>query len=92
MILRFRHKGLERLFKAGSKAGIVPGHAQRLKRILTVLNVAEKPDDVDIDGFDLHPLHGSLAGYWSVSVSGNWRVIYRFERRDVTGVDYLDYH
>jgi toxin HigB-1 len=49
-------------------------------------------DDMNIPGFRLHPLKGSLTGYWAVSVSGNWRVTFRFDNGDAVDVDYMDYH
>jgi proteic killer suppression protein len=92
MILRFRHAGLERLFKTGSASGIQPAHRRRLRLILTALNTAGAPHDMGLPGLDLHPLKGDLAGFWSVSVSGSWRVVFRFDESNVTDVDYLDYH
>ena len=92
MIERFRHAGLERFFKTGSAVHIQPAHRRRLKLILTALNTSQQPRDMGLPGLDLHPLKGELLGWWSVSVSGNWRVIFRFEGNNVTDVDYLDYH
>lgn len=92
MIKSFRHKGLERFFKTGSKAGIQPHHASRLRLILTALNVAEGPKEMDVPGWHLHELSGDFAGFWAVSVSGNWRVVFRFAGVDAQLVDYLDYH
>jgi toxin HigB-1 len=92
VIRGFAHKGLERFFRNGSKAGIQPSHAKRLRLILTVLNAAVAPGDMGLPGLDLHPLKGARAGLWSVSVSGNWRVTFRFEGRDAADVDYVDYH
>ena len=92
MIVRFRHAGLERFFKTGSAAQIQPAHRRRLKLVLTALNTAQQPHDMGLPGLDLHPLKGELLGFWSVSVSGNWRVIFRFEGSNVSDVDYLDYH
>jgi toxin HigB-1 len=92
MIVRFRHAGLERFFKTGSAAQVQPAHRRRLKLVLTALNTAQQPHDVGLPGLDLHPLKGELLGFWSVSVSGNWRVIFRFEGSNVSDVDYLDYH
>ncbi len=92
MIKSFAHKGLGRFYEAGSKAGIQPKHAERLRLILTVLNSAIAPRDLALPGLDLHPLKGELAGCWSVSVSGNFRVIFRFRGHDAFDVDYVDYH
>lgn len=92
MIRSFRHAGLERFFLTGSKAGIQPKHASRLEEQLAVLNVAKRPQQLDVPGWKLHPLRGKLEGHWSVKVSGNWRLTFRFEDEDAVLVDYQDYH
>ena len=92
MIKSFRHKGLEAFFLHGSKAGIQPLHAAKLSRMLFRLDMAKSSQDMNIPGWDLHPLHGKLNGFWSVSVNGNWRMTFTFEGTDVILVDYLDYH
>lgn len=92
MIIKFKHKGLRKLFLSGNTAGVCPEHADRLRKILALLATAESPDDMDLPGLRLHPLKGSRAGTWSVTVSGNWRVTFRFSNADVTDVHYEDYH
>jgi proteic killer suppression protein len=92
MIVRFRHAGLERFFKTGGATRIQPAHRRRLRLILTALNTAQAPRDMALPGLDLHPLKAGLAGFWSVSVSGNWRIIFRFDGINATDVDYVDYH
>ena len=92
MIKSFRHKGLEIFFRGDSMRGIQAGHASKLGRILRALNVAKIPMEMNLPGYDLHRLKGDLKGHWSVSVSGNWRVIFVFVDSDVDLVDYLDYH
>ncbi len=92
MIKSFRHKGLEHFFTTGSKRGIKPGQAVRLKQILFRLRFAEKIGDMSFPGSDLHPLKGKLKGHWAVKASGNWRLIFRFEGGHVLEVDYGDYH
>jgi proteic killer suppression protein len=92
MIQSFRHKGLEQFFLTGSKAGIQPSHARKLEDQLSALNVAAKPEQMNFPGWKLHPLKGELAGHWAVSVSGNWRLTFRFEGEDAILVDYQDYH
>ncbi|MDI6749195.1 MAG: type II toxin-antitoxin system RelE/ParE family toxin [Pseudomonadota bacterium] len=89
MILSFRHKGLERFFRTGSKAGIQAHHANRLRIMLTRLDVSKRPEDMDAPGWKLHPLSND---HWSVWVSGNWRLTFRFVGEDAELVDYLDYH
>lgn len=92
MIKSFRHKGLEKLFHDGTKKGIQPEHAGKLQDILDRLNAAAVVGDMDYPGSGLHPLKGDLKGRWAVKVSGNWRVVFRFENGDVYVVDYADYH
>ncbi len=92
MIKSYRHKGLQRFAATGSKAGIQPQQANRLRKLLTALDVAGKPADMNAPGNDLHPLRGDLEDHWAVSVSGNWRLTFAFENEDVILVDYQDYH
>jgi proteic killer suppression protein len=92
MIKSFRHKGLEKFFKTGSKAGIQPPHASRLRLQLTALEHATNPKDMNAPGWRLHRLSGNLSGFYSVMVSGNWRLIFRFEDKEALDVDYVDYH
>jgi proteic killer suppression protein len=92
MIRSFRHKGVERFFRSGSRAGIQAAHAPRLARQLSALNVATRPEDMNRPGWDWHPLKDSLSGHWSVSVNGNWRLTFSFENGDAVLVDYQDYH
>ena len=92
MIKSFRHKGLEKLHEDGDARGVQPAHVARLRRLLASLDDAQDPDDMRRPGNRLHQLKGKLAGFWSVNVSGNWRVIFRFVGSDVELIDYLDYH
>ena len=92
MIVSFAHKGLEKFYRTGKTAGIQAQHAKRLRLILTNLDQAERAEDMDLPGLRLHPLKGDRRGFWSVSVSGNWRVTFRFTGRDMEIVNYEDYH
>jgi len=92
MIKSWQHKGLEAFFMSGSKAGILPDHAPRLRRQLARLDVASRPLDMNVPGWRFHGLAGGLEGYYAVSVSGNWRLTFRFEGSDVVLVNYQDYH
>jgi len=92
MIKTFQHKGLQAFFETGSKAGIKPDHAQKLKRQLIRLDLAKTASDVNLPGWRLHQLTGDLSGYYSIVVNGNWRVTFKFAGEDVVLVDYLDYH
>ena len=92
MIKSFRHKGVQRFFETGSKAGIQPKHAKRLKLLLAQLNISYMAAEMNLEGWDWHPLKGDLAGHWAVSVNGNWRLTFTFEGIDAVLVDYKDYH
>ena len=92
MIASFRHRGLERYFSTGSKAGIRPEHAERLRLILGRLAAAVSAQDMNLPGLRLHRLKGKLKDRWSVSISGNWRVTFTFSGKDAVLVDYEDYH
>lgn len=92
MIVGFRHKGLMLLFEKGNRRRVPPEYAAKVERILARLDEAAEPANMNLPGFRLHPLKGDLAGYWSVSVSGNWRVVFRFDGAHVRDVDLVDYH
>lgn len=92
MIRSFRHKGLKRLYEDDDAKGVRPEQVDRLRRILGNLDQAQQPADLDLPGYRLHPLKGARKGGWSITVSGNWRVTFRFEGTDVAGVNYEDYH
>lgn len=92
MIKSFKHKGLEKFFRTGSKAGIQAAHSTKLNLQLGVLNAASEIGHLNVPGWDLHALHGNLEGHWSIKVNGNWRLTFRFENGDAEIVDYQDYH
>ncbi len=92
MILTFKHKGLRAFFLIGRMAGIQPIHAKRLRELLTALNVASAPKDLNRPSWRLHGLSGDRAGYFAVTVQANWRLTFRFVGTDVELLDYLDYH
>ena len=92
MIRKFRHKGLARLYHEGISKGLLSDHVEKIRRILARLDQAETPQEMDLPGYRLHPLKGRLAGYWSVMVQANWRIIFRFQNGEATDVDFVDYH
>jgi proteic killer suppression protein len=92
VISSFRHRGLQKFFLTGSKAGIRPEHADRVRLILGWLSAAANPQDMNLPGLRLHLLKGAMKGRWSISVSGNWRVTFAFEGKNAVLVDYEDYH
>jgi proteic killer suppression protein len=92
MILRFRHKGLERFFAKSDASGVTAQHIRKLQVILTTLNAATNPAGMNVPSFRLHPLKGERNGQWAVSVTGNWPVVFRFDGQNATDVDMIDYH
>lgn len=92
MIQKIRHKGLKKLYKDDSAAKVNPDYAQKLRRILARLDAATTPQDMNLPGYRLHKLKGEYEGFGAVNVSGNWRVVFRFEGDHATDVDFVDYH
>ena len=80
MIQSFRHAGLENFYRSDSKAGIQPAHSTKLRRQLTLLDASASPQEMNV------------RGHWSVRVSGNWRITFKFEGEDAILVNYQDYH
>lgn len=92
MIRSFKHKGLQKYYETGNAAGIQSKHKTKLKMILTALDSSQVIEDMNIPGYKLHPLKGKLNETWSVSVSGNWRIKFKFENGNIYIVNYEDYH
>ncbi len=91
-IKTFKNKGLLKFFETGSKAKIKAAHKKKLEIILDRLDASHDPKDMDFPGSDFHKLKGRLKNFYSVHVSGNWVVIFRFDGNNAYDVDYLDYH
>lgn len=93
MIRRIRHKGLDRFFRDGAVRGIQPQQAARLRVLLTALDAATGPEQMALlPGARLHALKGDRKGQWAVWVSGNWRLVFKFDGEDATNLDLVDYH
>ena len=92
MNLNFKHKGLLRFFSKSDYRGIPAQYAARIERLLDRLDAASKPEDMDLPGYRFHPLKGDRKGVYAVSVSGNWRLTFRFAGEDATDIDLEDYH
>ena len=92
MIRSFRHRSLRRLYERGAGSRVAPNQLTRIEDVLGRLDVATRPDDLNLPGYRLHRLRGDLAGFWSVSISGNWRLIFRFAEGDLVDVDLIDHH
>lgn len=92
MIRSFRHKGLERYFRASDRRGLDAKQADRIRRILDRLEAATRPEDMNLPGYAFHSLKGARKGTYAVSVSGNYRITFRFEDGDAVDVNLEDYH
>lgn len=92
MIRSFRHRGLKRLFEADDASKIGTEHVAKVRRVLARLDASRVGSDMDAPGLRLHPLKGDRKGFWAVGVSGNWRIVFRFEDGEVVDVDLVDYH
>jgi proteic killer suppression protein len=92
-IRSIRRRGLKQLYEAGEARGLPAALVWKIADMLVAIDEAAEPQDVGLfPGWKLHPLKGNLKGFWSVTVTGNWRVIFRFEKGDVFDVDLVDYH
>ena len=92
MIRTFKHRGLERFFKKGDHRGIIAKKVDRIERMLDRLDTVPKPEDMSIPGYKFHRLSGSRKGTYAVTVTGNWRITFRFDGEDAIDVDLEDYH
>lgn len=92
MIESIRHRNLQRLYERGDRSGIGANLRDRVERILFVLDQAQTIEEINIPGYRLHPLTGNRQGTWSIRVTGNWRITFRFEDGNVYDVDLEDYH
>jgi proteic killer suppression protein len=92
MIVSIQHKGLKLLWTKNDASKLPPDQILKIKNILTLLDAAENVNDLNFPGSFLHVLKGKLAGYWSITVKANWRIIFKFENGNAKLLDYLDYH
>lgn len=92
MIKKIRHRGLRAFYETGKAKGINADWIGRIERILTLLDAATEPAGMDMPGFHLHSLKGDYKGFWSVRVTGNYRIVWHFEDGDATDIDLIDYH
>jgi proteic killer suppression protein len=92
MIVSIQHKGLRLLWTKNDASRLPAQQVKKIRNVLTLLHASERVEDVNYAGANLHPLKGELKGYWAVTVSGNYRIIFKFENGDDYLVDYIDYH
>ena len=92
MIQSFKNPALRRFFEDGDRSKLPAEQVDRLRTILSALDVAERTEDLDQPSFRLHRLKGKMRDFWSITVRANWRIVFRFQEANVSDVDYLDYH
>ena len=92
MIKTIKHKGLRQFYEIGTRRGINTQWANRLRDILFFLDASASPEDMNISGLNFHALRGNYDGFYAVSVTGNWRIVFTFEDGNATDVDLVDYH
>ena len=92
MIRTFRRRGLKRLFQEGDSGKVRADQVRRIADVLAHLDQAVRVSDLDLPGYRLHPLKGPFKGMWSVTISGNWRIVFRLEDGDAFDIDLVDYH
>ncbi len=92
MIASFRHKGLKLFYETGDASKLQPQHVGKIRLILTRLNAARTPEELNVPGYSLHQLKGGLKTFWSVKVDKNYRIIFRVENENTRDIDYIDYH
>jgi proteic killer suppression protein len=91
----FRHKGLQRLYQKGNAKGVPPNMADKLRKLLLAMDTADTLEQLDrFPGWRLHPLKGDLKGFWSLTVTGNWRLVFRYHEasNSASALDLIDYH
>lgn len=92
MIVGFRHKGLKLFYEKGDASKLQPQHVSKIRLILTRLDTATTPEELNVPGYGLHQLKGDLKEFWSVKVDKNYRIIFRMENENTRDIDYIDYH
>ncbi len=94
MIKNFKHKGLKHFYETGVKKGVPPEMIDKVELALGRLNASNHIDGMSMPQYRLHPLKGNLKGFWSVTITGNWRIIFRFDNKkgNASDVNLIDYH
>jgi toxin HigB-1 len=94
-LVHVRHKGLRQLYEDGSARGLTSAMADKLRKLLFAIETAETLEHLRLfPGWKLHPLKGDLRGPWRLTVTGNWRLIFRYDEQTdtATDIDLVDYH
>ena len=87
MIENFKHRGLKKLYEKGHRSGFRTDVADKAELYLSILDTAQTVQELDITGFGFHRLTGNLRGFYSVIVSRNHRIIFRFGDASAFDVD-----
>lgn len=92
MIASFRSKALKRFWERGDRSLLPARHLKRIEQYLDRLDASVRPTDMNLPGFDFHGLKGNRRGTYAVTVTGNWRVTFRWRGENAIDVDYENYH
>ena len=92
MIVSFRHKGLKLFYEKGDASKLQPQHVSKIRLILTRLDAAGTPEELNVPGYGLHQLKGDPKSFWSIKIDKNYRIIFRVENENTHDIDYIDYH
>ena len=92
-IQSFRHKGLKKLFEDDNARGVLSQQVDKIRDMLAAIDAADEVEEIGLfPGWRLHPLKGDYEGFYSITVTGNWRIVFRFEEGDADDLDLIDYH
>ncbi|MDE3185861.1 MAG: type II toxin-antitoxin system mRNA interferase toxin, RelE/StbE family [Bacteroidota bacterium] len=92
MIVSFRYKGLKLFYEKGDASKLQFQHVSKIRLILTRLDAATLPEELNVPGYSLHQLKGEFKGFWAIKIDKNFRIIFRIENKNTLDVDYIDYH
>ena len=94
-VASFKHRGLRQLYKDDNARWVPPAMVDKLRKLLLALETAQSIEQLGrFPGWKLHPLKGSRKGTWSLTVTGNWRLVFRHNARTnaALDIDLIDYH
>lgn len=92
MIKSWKNKGLKELFDTDRAAKIDKRFHQRIMERLDILDAAEAPEDMNVPGYDFHPLKGFKPTRYTVHVNGPWCITFEFDGTSAAKVDFEQYH
>lgn len=89
---RIKHKGLRLLCEDDDARRLNPDWVDKLKRIIAALNMISSPQEINLPGYNFHELQGNRKGTYSLLVTRNWRVTFKWDSEGPYNVDLEDYH